>query len=96
METLHCGEGDGHPKNHQHLQFVHTQGMFQNDHHNKWYTYLSQFHLNIKYKNGSTNRVANCLCHPPVATLTILLKYYGNKNFGWPQIYKNYLELATT
>ena len=39
METLHCGEGDGHPHNH-HLQFLHTEGMFQNDHHHNWYTYL--------------------------------------------------------
>ena len=29
METLHCGEGDGHPHNQQHIQFVHTQGSFK-------------------------------------------------------------------
>jgi hypothetical protein len=40
---------------HKPLQFMQTQGKLQNDHHQKWSTYLQQFHLNIKYKTGSTN-----------------------------------------
>ena len=47
--------------NHRPLQFIQTQGKLQNDHHQKWSIYLQQFHLNIKYKKGSTNHVANCL-----------------------------------
>jgi hypothetical protein len=36
----------------------------------KWSTYLQQFHINIKYKIGISNRVVDCLSRPPVATLT--------------------------
>jgi hypothetical protein len=35
---------------HKPLQFMQTQAKLQNDHHQKWSTYLQQFHLNIKYK----------------------------------------------
>ena len=46
--------------NHNSFQFIQTQGKLQNDHHQKRSTYLQQFHLNIKYKKGSTNRVVDC------------------------------------
>ena len=46
---------------HRSLQFIQTQGKLQNDLHQKWSTYLQQFHLNIKYKKGSTNNVVDCL-----------------------------------
>ena len=35
---------------HKPLQLMQTQGKLQNDHHQKWSTYLQQLHLNIKYK----------------------------------------------
>jgi hypothetical protein len=35
---------------HKPLQFIQTQGKLQNDRHQKWSTYLQQFHINIKYK----------------------------------------------
>jgi hypothetical protein len=40
---------------HKPLQFMQTQGKLQNGRHQKWSTYSQQFHLNIKYKTGSTN-----------------------------------------
>ena len=46
---------------HKPLQFMQTQGNLQNDHHQKWSTYLQQFHLNIKYKKGSTNQIVDSL-----------------------------------
>ena len=46
---------------HRPLQFIQTQGKLQNDHHQKWSTYLPQFHLNIKYKKGNTDNVVDCL-----------------------------------
>jgi hypothetical protein len=58
---------------HKPLQFMQTQGKLQNDRHQKWSTYLQQFHLNIKYKTGSTNRVIDCLSRPPVTALTTVL-----------------------
>jgi hypothetical protein len=54
-----------------------TQGKLQNDRHQKWSTYLQQFHLNIKYKTGSTIRVADCLSRSPVAALATTYQMLG-------------------
>jgi hypothetical protein len=66
------------------LQFMQTQGKLQNDHHQKWSTYLQQFHLNIKYKIGSTNHVTDCLSRPSVAALTTVLDSCGHDTSRWP------------
>jgi len=73
-----------------------TQGKLQNDLHQKWSTYLQQFHLNIKYKTGSTNRVDDCLNRPPVVTLTTVLDSCGHETSGWPQLYETNPDFATT
>jgi hypothetical protein len=81
---------------HKPLQFMQTQGKLQNDRHQKWSTYLQQFHLNIKYKTGSTNHVADCLSRPPVATLTTVLDSCSHETSGWPQLYETDPDFATT
>ena len=43
------------------LQFIQTQGKFQNDRHQKWSTYLQQFHLNFKYNICICNHVFDYL-----------------------------------
>jgi hypothetical protein len=70
------------------LQFMQTQGKLQNDYHQKWSTYLQQFHLNIKYKIVSTNHVVDCLIRLPVAAVTTVLNSCDHKTSGWPQLYK--------
>ena len=82
--------------NHRPLHFIQTQGKLQNDRHQKWSTYLQQFHLNIKYKKGITNRVANCLIRPSVAALTTVLDSYDHETSGWSQLYENDLEFTHT
>jgi hypothetical protein len=81
---------------HKPLQFIQTQGKLQNDHHQKWSTYLQQFHLNIKYKTRSTNRVIDCLSRPPDAELTTVLDSCGHETYGWPQLYDTNPDFATT
>jgi hypothetical protein len=81
---------------HKPLQFMQTQGKLQNDHHQKWSTYLQQFHLNIKYKTGSTNHVVDCLSRPPVTALTTVLDSCGHETSGWPQLYETDPDFATT
>jgi hypothetical protein len=81
---------------HKPLQFMQTQGKLQNDHHQKWSTYLQQFHLNIKYKTGSTNHMSDCLSRPPVATLTMVLHSCGHETSGWPQLYERDPDFTTT
>jgi hypothetical protein len=81
---------------HKPLQFMHTQGKLQNAHHQKWSTYLQQFHLNIKYKTGSTNRVADCVNISSAVALTTVLDACGHENYGWPKLYEIDLDFATT
>jgi hypothetical protein len=81
---------------HKPLQFMQTQGKLQNDQHQKWSTYLQQFHLNIKYKTRSTNRVVDYLSRPPVTKLTKLLDSCGHETFGWPQVYEIDPDFTTT
>jgi hypothetical protein len=57
-------------------------GKLQNDHHQKWSTYLHQFHLNIKYKKGKTNHVADCLNQSPIVVLTIALNPMGMRRLS--------------
>jgi hypothetical protein len=73
-----------------------TQGKLQNDRHQKWSTYLQQFHLNIKYKTGSTNRVIDCLNRPLVMTLTTVLDSCGHETSGWPHLYETDPDFANT
>jgi hypothetical protein len=74
---------------HRPLQFIQTQGKLQNDHHQKWSTYLQQFHLNIKYKKGSTNNVADYSVDHQVMALTTVLDSCGHETSGWPHLYKS-------
>ena len=81
---------------HRPLQFIQTQGKLQNDHHQKWSTYLQQFHLNIKYKKGSTNNVADCLSQPPIVVITTVLNSCGHETYDWPLLYKSDPEFSHT
>jgi hypothetical protein len=81
---------------HKPLQFMQVQGKLQNDHHQKWSTYLQQFHLNIKYKTGSTNHVIDCLSRLSVAALTTVLDSCSHETSGWPQLYETDPDFATT
>jgi hypothetical protein len=73
-----------------------TQGKLQNDLYHKWSTYLQQFHINIKYKIGITNRVTDCLNGPPLATLTMMLHSCRHETSRWPQLYERDPDFSTT
>jgi hypothetical protein len=78
------------------LQCIQTQGKLQNNDHQKWPTYLQQFHININYKTRSTNHVIEFLSQPLMATLTTMLHSYGNEASMWPQLYQQDPNFATT
>ena len=97
MEALHFGEGNGHP--HRPLTLaVHTdtREVTLNDRHQKWSTYLQQFHLNIKYKKGSTNNVADCLNRPRIMVITTMLNSCGHETSDQPLLYKSDPEFSHT
>jgi hypothetical protein len=81
---------------HKPLQFMQTRGKLQNDHHQKWSTYLQQFHLNIKYKTRSTNCIIDFLSKPPVVALTTVLDSYDHETSRWPQLYETNPNFTTT
>jgi hypothetical protein len=43
--------------------------------------------LNIKYKKGNTNNVADCLSHPPIMVLTTVLNSCGHNTSDWLLLY---------
>jgi hypothetical protein len=96
METLHSWKDRVNHTDHKPLHFMQTQGKLQNECHQMWFTYLQQFHLNIKYKTRSTNRIAHCLRRLPVATLTMVLDSCGHEKSGWPQLYETDPNFTTT
>src|SRR5271168_425586 len=81
---------------HRPLQFIQTQGKLQNDRHQKWSTYLQQFHLNIKYKKGSTKNVVDFLNQSLVMALTSMLNSCGHKTMGWSHLYKSDPKFSNT
>ena len=87
METLHYEKGDDHTHWSQAFVVHIDTGKLQNDRHQKWSTYLQQFHLNINYKTYISNSVANYLSWPPVAALTTVLHSCGYEASEWPQLY---------
>jgi hypothetical protein len=84
-EALHFLKGNGHPHTPPML-VVHTDTREVAE---KWSTYLQQFHLNIKYKKGSINNVADCLSRPPILALTTVLNSCGNETSDWALLYKS-------
>jgi len=75
---------------------MHTQGKLKNNFHHKWSTYLHQFHLNIKYKKGSTNNVADYFIRQPIMVLINVPDTCEKETLGWQHLYKSDLELDTT
>lgn len=76
--------------------FIQMKRRLQNDCQQKWSTYLRQLHLNIKYKNGSTKRVVDCLSRPPVTALAMALDSCDHENSVWSQLYSNDPDFSTT
>lgn len=52
--------------------------------------------MNIKYKKGDTNNVAECLIQPLVMVLITVLDPCGHDTSGWLHLYKSDLEFGTT
>jgi hypothetical protein len=73
-----------------------TQGKLHNDLHQKWSTYLQQFHLNIKYHTRTTNRVVYFLNRPPMAALTTVLNSCSHETSRLTQLYERKPDFTTT
>ena len=57
---------------HQPLQYLQSQTKLQQSRHFRWMGFLQQFHLVIKYKKGTSNKVADMLSRPPISASVIL------------------------
>jgi hypothetical protein len=58
--------------NHQPLHYLQAQAKLQQYQHYIWMGFLQQFHLVIKYKKGTSNKVTNMLSRPPIVASIIL------------------------
>ena len=57
---------------HQPLQYLQSQTKLQQACHFKWMGFLQQFHLVIKYKKGTSNKVEDMLSRPPIVASIVL------------------------
>ena len=57
---------------HQPLQYLQAQSELKQTTHYKWMGFLQWFHLVIKYKKGSTNKLENMLSNPSTSNITNL------------------------
>jgi hypothetical protein len=55
---------DHHP-----LIFINSQSKIQEQRHIKWASYIQQFHLVIRYKKGTSNKMVDFLSQPPTPIL---------------------------
>ncbi|XP_031486836.2 uncharacterized protein LOC116255191 [Nymphaea colorata] len=56
---------------HRPLQYLQSQSKLQQARHMKWMSYLQQFNIVIKYKQGSQNKLADMLSRPPQASVCL-------------------------
>jgi hypothetical protein len=61
---------------HQPLQYLQSQTKLQQSRHYKWMGFLQQFHLVIKYKKGTSNKLVDILSRPPIIASIILKNAY--------------------
>jgi hypothetical protein len=57
---------------HQPLQYLQSRTKLQQYRHYRWMGFLQQFHLVIKYKKGTCNKVVDMLSSPPIVSSIIL------------------------
>jgi hypothetical protein len=57
---------------HQPLQYLQEQTKLQQSRHYIWMGFLQQIHLVIKYKKGTSNKVADMFSRPPIVASIIL------------------------
>ena len=57
---------------HQPLQYLQSQTKLQQSRHYRWMGFLQQFHLVIKYKKGTHNKIEDILSTPPIVASIIL------------------------
>jgi hypothetical protein len=62
--------------NNQLLQCLQAQTKLKQSRHYRWMCFLQQFHLVIKYKNGTSNKVDDMLYIPPIVASIILKNTY--------------------
>jgi hypothetical protein len=58
--------------NHHPLQDLQVQTKIQQSRHYRWMGFVQQFHLVIKYKKGTSNKVDDMISRPPIVASIIL------------------------
>lgn len=71
------------------LQYLHSQSKLQQSRHFRWMGFLQQFHLVIKYKKGSHNKVVDMLSRPPIQNAFIILQNSSMVHESFQEQYTN-------
>lgn len=58
--------------NHKPLQYLQSKTKLQHEHHLRWMGFLQQFHLVLKYKKGTNNKVIDMFSRPPIFACIVL------------------------
>jgi hypothetical protein len=66
------GKGTIIHTDHQPLQYLQAHTKLHQSRHYRWMGFLQHFHLVIKYKKGTSNKVANMISRPPIVASIIL------------------------
>jgi hypothetical protein len=76
MEALLVREGNNRTYKSPPLQYLQAHNKLQQSRHYRWMGFLQQFHLVIKYKKGTSNKVDDMLSRPPIVASIILNNAY--------------------
>ena len=77
---------------HQPLQYFKALSKLQQTKNYKWMGFLLKFHLIIKYKKGSTNKLADMLSWPPTSNITTLGTLMHMEPFSHDAYKEEYIE----
>jgi hypothetical protein len=72
MEALLVREGNNHTYRSPTLTVSSSKTKLQQYQHYRWMGFLQRFHLVIKYKKGTSNKVADMISRPPIVASIIL------------------------
>jgi len=73
---------------HQPLQYLQSQSKLQQSRHFRWMGFLQQFHLVIRYKKGTQNKIADMLSRPPIVATVVILQNSSLMHEGYKEQYE--------
>lgn len=74
---------------HKPLKYLQKQSKLQQTRHLKWMGYLQQYQLVIKYKKGTTNKLADFLSRPPSKIVAVVMQVEPARFNSYKDLHRN-------